>query len=355
MKTILALYLLALTSTLTLAEEGPKPFQVVPPGTAVKMTSNITFATNRSVLPLGKQTEETATFFMASRTSTLKYGSTVFVLHGDKHELSKLDDTIEFKTRSRMTEKQFLTPPLNAGKEHLLVFIHGYNNSLESALKQSVLLKQDLKTSQSFIVYSWASAGSPVSYHPDRWDLKDNAKPLAEFIQKLTDSRAAESVDFIVHSMGNDVFLTAIDQLEKNGLLKKIQLGKVILTAPDVSQEHFKKSVPLLIKSSQKVTHYFSDKDKAMYLSRYANPIDGKRAGAMLVEVKGLESINVDEVNDSKDRAGHSYFASSPALLKDIKSLLEDETNKKSPKDRAGDKVEEKISESGFRSWKFTK
>jgi len=85
--------------------------------------------------------------------------------------------------------------------------------------------------------------------------------------------------------------------------------------------------------------------------SRIVNPTRGVRAGATVVEVDGVEVIDVDRVNDEKVRHGHSYYASSLEVLADIAGLLNDRTASKTPSERLGRDVEQRQTASGFTYW----
>lgn len=327
----------------------PPKFRVAQPGEKVAVVGNISYATNRNAIAVGQQTKETATGFLDTPTQELKYGQANFKFDGRVHELGKLDQTIELSRRSRSNENVTFEPQ----KEAVTVYVHGYNNGFDDAVRQGVLLRHDLALKQDLNVFSWASKGVWVAYSLDRMEIKNNAPPLADYISKLAASRPRSSVSFIVHSMGNDVFLNAITLLHERGKLKDIQFGPVILAAPDVAADFFEPAVTKLIEHSDKVVHYFSKEDRPIFFSRFANFTHGVRAGAKVVPVRGLESIDVDQVNDPKVRMGHGYFAAVPEILNDVAQVLGEGGAKLSAADRQGDKVEELQSKAGFSYYRF--
>ncbi len=333
------------------AQERPQipAFRIAKPGEKVDITGTVSFITNRNAIAVGKQTKESATAFLNVPTSELKYGEIVYQLKGSVHDTGKLDETILLGKRSRLYEESSLAQ----AKDDVVVYLHGYNNSFDAAVQQGVLLWHDLALSMQMMVFSWASKGTPVSYHLDRLEIEKNAPPVAEFILKLTKSRPKGSVNLVVHSMGNDVFLNAIQRLETQGELKNIQFGKVILAAPDVAPKFFSAIATKLVQHSERVVHYFSTKDRPIFFSRFANPIHGVRAGARLVEVPGLEVVDVDQVNSAKIRLGHGYFAAVEEILNDISQVLADDTSKKTVLDRQKGKVEEVRNESGYSYFRF--
>ena len=185
-------------------------------------------------------------------------------------------------------------------------------------------------------------------------DIKYNAPPLAEFISKIIRARGQEKVNFIIHSMGNDVFLTAIERLDASGELKNLRFGRVILAASDVSQKHFQTAVPKLIERSRKVVQYVSARDKAIGYSKKVNIFaGGTRAGAVVLPIKGLEVVDCEEVTDPRDRSAHSYYASSRPVLDVIAGLLQDDSAKKTPDERHPDRFEKRKLDDGFEYWAF--
>jgi len=349
LKWFLFLSLVSLNGPLAQESRKPPTLRIAKPGEKVAVVGNITFVTNRNAIAVGKQTKESATAFLDVPTRELKYGYAHFKLDGKVHELGKLDEAITLSKRQRSTEALTLARDTN----EVVVYIHGYNNGFDDAVRQGVLLRHDLALTMSLIVFSWASNGTPVGYHLDRWDIEKNADALAEFMAKLAKSRPKGSVNFIVHSMGNDVFLNAIQRLDEQGELKNLRFGKVVLAAPDVAPDFFRSTATKAVQHSDRVVHYFSTEDWPIFFSRYVNFTQGVRAGAKVVEIPGLEVIDVDQVNTPKVRGGHGYFAAVSEILSDISQVLTDDTAKKSVTDRQKEKVEEVRTPSGFSYFRF--
>ncbi|MEQ1828335.1 MAG: alpha/beta hydrolase [Pirellula sp.] len=348
-------------------EEVPKKppaFRVVPGGVPIDADNSLVFITNRNVLVLDDDTEETSTFFQNSPTKTLKYGRYPYRFLGSKHKEGAFDDTVKRYRSKRLTEAEALDDPkLTLFKPEVIVMVHGYNTSFDDSVKQAVLLKHDLYAGHQdtmkffdFKVYSWPSKGNPIVYTNERMDIKHNAPPMAEFIAKIIRARGQEKVNFIVHSMGNDVFLTAIESLDASGELKNLRFGRVILAASDVSQSHFQTVVSKLVERSRKVVQYVSARDKALGYSKRVNILaGGTRAGAIVLPIKGLEVVDCEEVTDPKDRSAHSYYASSRPVLDDIAGLFQDDSAKKTPDERHPDRFENRKLDDGFEYWEFKK
>jgi esterase/lipase superfamily enzyme len=67
----------------------------------------------------------------------------------------------------------------------VLLYIHGYTVSHNSALKRAAQLKNDLEFGGLVILYSWPTMGQPLAYHRDGRVIKRTAKFLGDFITNI--------------------------------------------------------------------------------------------------------------------------------------------------------------------------
>jgi esterase/lipase superfamily enzyme len=67
----------------------------------------------------------------------------------------------------------------------LLLYIHGYTVSYNSALKRAAQLKNDLKFGGLVILYSWPTMGQPLAYHRDGEVIMKTAEFLRKFIATI--------------------------------------------------------------------------------------------------------------------------------------------------------------------------
>jgi esterase/lipase superfamily enzyme len=64
----------------------------------------------------------------------------------------------------------------------VLLYIHGYTVSYDSALRRAAQLKNDLEFGGLVILYSWPTMGQPLAYHRDGRVIKRTVQFLHEFI-----------------------------------------------------------------------------------------------------------------------------------------------------------------------------
>jgi len=150
-------------------------------------------------------------------------------------------DLQTFATWKRTAPKQFrdalteaarddrLFPTIAAPEDqeqqsHVTLFIHGYNNSWQSAVERYQKICKNLfsgpKSLGICILYAWPSNGWPQDYLPDRADARESALDLADvlttlydWLMKMQDAAAKDEdkacrakTSIIAHSMGASVF-----------------------------------------------------------------------------------------------------------------------------------------------------
>lgn len=87
----------------------------------------------------------------------------------------------------------------------VVVFVHGFNNSLDKAMGTLQALSDGLGDTYTLIAYCWPSDGSVLDYLQDRKRAELSA---IDFLQALRDM---ECPNVIAHSMGNYLLQKAMD------------------------------------------------------------------------------------------------------------------------------------------------
>ncbi|WP_122815444.1 alpha/beta fold hydrolase, partial [Pseudomonas viridiflava] len=88
-----------------------------------------------------------------------------------------------------------------------LLFIHGYNVSIDAALWRSAQLCHDLKFPGLMLCFSWASLGSTTGYPADEATVDWSAAHLKEYLTNVTENLGLTSLHIVAHSMGNRALL----------------------------------------------------------------------------------------------------------------------------------------------------
>lgn len=202
------------------------------------------------------------------------------------------------------------------------VFVHGYNVSFADAARRTAQMTYDLGFEGAPVFYSWPSQGATPAYTVDEANVEWAQANLRSFLEDFFDRSEAQHVYLIAHSMGNRALTRALADLLAAKPAVRERLTEVILAAPDMDAEVFKRDiVPALVSAGRPVTLYASSGDMALAASRkvhgYARAGD---SGHGLVVLPGLETIDATGVDTSL--LGHSYFADTRTVLSDMHALI---------------------------------
>lgn len=227
-----------------------------------------------------------------------------------------------------------LNSHMEIGKEDsLFVFVHGYRNTFDDAVKRAAQLWYDLHWGGAPIVFSWPSKGTVGGYTADENSAIWTQEYFEKFLVDLATSTRAKKIHVIAHSMGNRIVSTSLANLARAKTFgdNSWPIDKVILAAPDVDIDVFRKNEgPKYFAFPRRVTLYASSNDQALKFSHDVH--DYRRAGDAtggILTCPPLESIDASRLDTSFEN--HSYFAAHRSVISDIRTLL---TSEKSPGER---------------------
>jgi esterase/lipase superfamily enzyme len=208
--------------------------------------------------------------------------------------------------------------------QSILVYVHGFANTFEDAVRRGAQLAYDLPFTGAMLVYSWPSRGetNPVAYFRDDKTVNGSQAPLREFLETVVNKTGAQRVHVLAHSMGT--LLVARTLKEMADAYPGVRFDQVVLAAPDIDTTAFRRSfVPALSRVAERVTIYTSRYDRALDLAERASsyPRVGQAGPAMLV-VPGFDTIDASVAGPAD--YGHGYFSGSNAVLSDLREVLLD-------------------------------
>jgi esterase/lipase superfamily enzyme len=349
------------------AKDRSEPTPVPPPaaGDCVKQNActpvNIYFGTSRA--PLGADGKPARTLdpklvtFGADRSATMTLGrATVTVPRAFRRpgEIPlpswwdllqfrnpyKVDPTRHFTVQTDATKlyaspadyvaamRASMAEPGNS-KDHVFIFVHGYNVTFENALFRAAQISYDLgENDQPFgtaLLFSWASSGATEDYAYDLESASQGgARHLKAFIKLVTDDLKPKHLHLIAHSMGNAALLAALEEAarESTGPAK---IDTVILAAPDVDAVEFQRIVGTILPLGKTYTLYASANDRAILASkriRRNTPRAGDVPASGPVIVDGLDSLDVSALSTDVLSLNHSDYADKKELLNDMWRLM---------------------------------
>jgi esterase/lipase superfamily enzyme len=232
---------------------------------------------------------------------------------------------------SRLTEEQMLAlvkeqlAKSKTFKDHAFVFVHGFNTTFDNALYRTAQIAYDLKFDGVPFLYSWPSGGGVASYTYDHGSVEQAEPTLTEFLNMVIQKSGAKSISLIAHSMGNELLLRVLQQI-KTKIPPGVVISQVILAAPDVDRDKFNIIAREITNFAKGVTLYAASNDRALgYSERFWGGVpragDIPKSGPLIIP--GVDTIDVTAVSTDALGLNHSGYAENPALLSDVKALVE--------------------------------
>lgn len=212
-------------------------------------------------------------------------------------------------------------------KNHVLLFIHGFNVGFDDALYTAAQVSWDMNFDGLPCIYSWPSKGelSLTGYNYDTNSAQQSRKRLAHFLQLLAKLEGAEHISIVAHSMGNLALIEALREIPLPNEGGRKPYSEIILAAPDLDRDNFLTLAERLPKFASGVTLYASSHDKALMASKQLFA-DIPRAGDVPTEgpvvVADIDSIDASAVSDYAFGLNHSYFATDRSVVADIARLI---------------------------------
>ncbi len=235
-----------------------------------------------------------------------------------------------------------------APKGDVLVFIHGYNNSIADVLRRTRQLARDLKAEGwhgQVVAFDWPSANQTLNYIEDRWD---GAKVAADLVTKgiglisegqVGPEKCETNVHLIAHSAGAYVTMEAFVQAEKKGELRNNtwRIGQVAFISGDVSSGSLSEKSDWckpMFDRIMRLTNYFNPFDAALAVSNAKRLGAAPRAGRIGLPVDVTrKAVDVDcgpyfrDLPPDPDFGGvswtHSWYIGNRVFARDLAMTLE--------------------------------
>jgi esterase/lipase superfamily enzyme len=256
-----------------------------------------------------------------------------FTLYKESEDENK---HIVLKSTVWLSQDDFLNEVNSNSNHQVIVFVHGFNTSLEDGLFRLAQIVFDSHFIGSAILFSWPSAGGIMNYEHDADTQQASWDGFRQLIKLLQNDPQISAIHVIAHSMGNRIVLAALatnpleNDLAANPLKKGSgSLGELILAAPDVDRKNFMIDEPKIM-GFRGVTLYASSEDWALKASEKLHG-NFERAGDVPPPPMGpivlphMDTIDASVLGTDLVGLNHNTFAASSALC-DIGRLLDSGT-----------------------------
>ncbi len=141
------------------------------------------------------------------------------------------------------------------GRRDVLVYVHGFNQTFETAALDAARLSDGLKFSGDTMLFSWPSKNSLLNYIYDRESALWSRDALEDMLDQLLADSSVGTIHIVAHSMGTMVTVEALRQLyDRRAATMASRIGAVVLASPDIDMDGFKSSITRVGGFSRKIT-----------------------------------------------------------------------------------------------------
>lgn len=208
---------------------------------------------------------------------------------------------------------------------NILLFIHGYNNTISDSLLRMAQFVEDTDFSGVPVLFSWASAAKASHYV---YDLNSAliARPHLIETANILNRTNATQFNLLAHSMGSMLAMEAIVHANTAATYNDSgRLKNVLLAAPDIDIDLFRSQIEQLPKTKHNYFVLVSGNDRILGFSELLSGGVERVGSADAEELAGLgiTVIDVSQIDDSTTGT-HSKFAGSPEIVKLIGRAMND-------------------------------
>ncbi len=210
------------------------------------------------------------------------------------------------------------------GRRDVLIYIHGFNQSFETAVLDAARLSDGLKFRGETMAFSWPSRNSLLNYIYDRESALWSRDALEGMFDQLIADPSVGTIHVVAHSMGTMVTVEALRQLyDRRGAAMASRFGAVVLASPDIDMDGFTSSITRLGGFSRKITVLTVANDRALGAMR---DMAGGVTRVGIAEKPQLEALGI-RVIDASDYAGsglnHDLFLTNGQVRQVIRQVID--------------------------------
>lgn len=201
--------------------------------------------------------------------------------------------------------------------DRVIVFVHGYNNSMDVAMERAAEL--GLKFKAPVISYCWPSNEKLKAYIKDECNAEWSLVHFRKFLSELEKAVGAERIIIVSHSMGNRLVMWALNARAELSDARQVAVPKyadIVMTSPDIDSGTFKNYSENVCRNANRSWVLLSRRDKALMASKFVH--GRNRLGAATEDnvdvdwrqppvVNGLKTIEFTSLD--KGFVGHSVRA----------------------------------------------
>jgi esterase/lipase superfamily enzyme len=211
----------------------------------------------------------------------------------------------------------------------LLLFVHGFNTSLDDARFRLAQIVTDGRFGGVPILFTWASSNNFLAYGSDKERATVSRDALEKVLRELSQLPGVGRIHVLAHSMGAWL---AMEALRQNAIAGQADLnghlGEIMLAAPDLDLAVFEAQLARLGANAH-VSIFVASNDRALSLS---STLAGARPRLGALDLKqaevrnemtrlGVKMYDLTTENDP-DFLHHAAYANVPQVIEAIGAEL---------------------------------
>lgn len=222
---------------------------------------------------------------------------------------AKADPQKEFTVigKRELDRAGFLNATADRSKREAGVFVHGFNYSFQESLFRLAQMSADAQVDGVPVLFAWPSSAALTGYVADKEAATYSRDALAGLLDDLATKRTSNTVVF-AHSMGGWLTMESLRQLRLERKDRALNRLTVVLAAPDIDVDVFRKDMETIGRLPTPITVLVSRDDRALQVSGILSR--DQRVGTLDINdpeiAAAAKSYNVALVDISKLTASDS-------------------------------------------------
>jgi esterase/lipase superfamily enzyme len=210
-------------------------------------------------------------------------------------------------------------------RRDVLVYIHGFNQSFETAALDAARLSDGLAFRGETMLFSWPSKNSLMNYIYDRESALWSRDALEGMLDELIADSSVGRVHIVAHSMGTMVAVEALRQLyDRRGATITNRFGAIVLASPDIDIDSFTSSVARIGSLARNITVLTVANDRALGAMR---DMAGGVTRVGIAETARLDALGIRVIDASSLAGGglnHDLFLTNAEVRQVIRRFIAD-------------------------------
>lgn len=155
------------------------------------------------------------------------------------------------------------------GIHDVLIYVHGFNQTFESAALDAARLSGGIRFRGETMVFSWPSKANLFDYGYDRESAMWSRDALDQVLTGLMASPNIGRIHVVAHSVGTMLAMEALRQVYARQPAAGERIGAMVFASPDIDLDVFRSSVEHIGPLAGKITVVTATNDRALAVSGF--------------------------------------------------------------------------------------